>query len=176
MERLKISRCFAILLCLIPVIRADINRTGCNRTVEAGDVLANPLLTGFNKGRPYNCWFLVSFPYYIITFVFIRRAPALLCVDCSRTNSALKARQEEKRFLFMSIVLTTVWMPVYFTHFDDRTFATVIGETPCQQCTKRCRPGHCPKVSTFPMGPARQRYNVHRRSLTGTSPLRPPRL
>nr|CAH0112384.1 unnamed protein product [Daphnia galeata] len=49
-----------IFLFLIPVLKADINRTGCNRTVEAGDVLANPLLTGFNKGRPYNCWFLVK--------------------------------------------------------------------------------------------------------------------
>lgn len=40
--------------------QGDINRTGCNRTVDAGDVLANPLLTGLNKGKPYSCWFLVS--------------------------------------------------------------------------------------------------------------------
>ena len=49
-----------LLICLLVNIRADINRTGCNRTVDAGDVLANPLLTGFNKGKPYSCWFLVS--------------------------------------------------------------------------------------------------------------------
>lgn len=60
MEILKLSLFIDILLFLVPLLRADINRTGCNRTVEAGDVLANPLLTGYNKGRPYNCWFLVS--------------------------------------------------------------------------------------------------------------------
>lgn len=65
MGGLNLSQWFNVLmgvLTLSSVIRADINRTGCNRTVEAGDVLSNPLLTGFNKGKPYNCWFLVSFP------------------------------------------------------------------------------------------------------------------
>ena len=66
-----------IFLFLIPVLKADINRTGCNRTVEAGDVLANPLLTGFNKGRPYNCWFLVSFVYYHN----MRSAPSFTCIS-----------------------------------------------------------------------------------------------
>lgn len=49
-----------IVILFVSFVQSDINRTGCNRTVDAGDVLANPLLTGFTKGKPYNCWFLVS--------------------------------------------------------------------------------------------------------------------
>lgn len=68
--------CSKLLLLIVNLLlisgssaQGDINRTGCNRTVDAGDVLANPLLTGLNKGKPYSCWFLVS---DLITYLVYR--------------------------------------------------------------------------------------------------------
>ena len=48
-----------VIFCVIVVSLADPMRTGCNRTVDAGDVLTNPVLSALNKGKPYNCWFQV---------------------------------------------------------------------------------------------------------------------
>ena len=60
-----------VVLCCLGQVGADINRTGCNRTVDAGDVLSHPALTGANKGRPYNCWFLVNIPIQLISYALV---------------------------------------------------------------------------------------------------------
>jgi len=55
-----------------PSVDADVvDRTGCNRTVDAGDLLTHPQLTAANKGRPYNCWFLVGPPFFFLLLLLL---------------------------------------------------------------------------------------------------------